>query len=350
MEIQVKNLGMIKEGKVALNGLTVIAGSNDTGKSTIGKILFALTKARNIIVKNKGKDSFKTLATWINLVFDGNATIGKSEVKIVDSKTSQIKFELNFKDENRKNFIEKFYHDHKFEFFKDATFIHTPIVFDLSSFFVKIQNIKNNIEMYDMFSGSAKKTKMDFGFSYPVTLWDLHTKIYQDNQFAIKNTTLLDEIKNTISGQIKKQNGKFIYSKNIDDENMDIDITNTAFGIKSFGILQLLADNGFLHNKNILIIDEPENHLHPEWQIAYAKVLIKLVKNGIRVLINTHSPYMIQAIKKFSDEDNEIKDKTNFYLAQMLSPGHQSEIVDKTSDLNAIFAKLAKPLHDITWG
>ncbi len=39
MELQLKNIGMIKEATVKLDGLTVIAGENDTGKSTVAKNL-----------------------------------------------------------------------------------------------------------------------------------------------------------------------------------------------------------------------------------------------------------------------------------------------------------------------
>ncbi|MCB4763910.1 MAG: hypothetical protein LGB78_08445, partial [Sulfurovum sp.] len=45
MELQLKNIGMIKEANVKINGLTVIAGENDTGKSTVGKIIFCIIKA-----------------------------------------------------------------------------------------------------------------------------------------------------------------------------------------------------------------------------------------------------------------------------------------------------------------
>ena len=45
MQITLKNINKIKEGTINLNGLTVIAGVNDSGKSTVGKMLFALPKA-----------------------------------------------------------------------------------------------------------------------------------------------------------------------------------------------------------------------------------------------------------------------------------------------------------------
>ena len=42
MKLCLKNIGKIKEACVEINGITVIAGNNDTGKSTIGKALFAI--------------------------------------------------------------------------------------------------------------------------------------------------------------------------------------------------------------------------------------------------------------------------------------------------------------------
>ncbi len=47
MKIKVENIGTIKSADVAFNGLTVIGGENDTGKSTIGKLMFAIVKAIN---------------------------------------------------------------------------------------------------------------------------------------------------------------------------------------------------------------------------------------------------------------------------------------------------------------
>ena len=45
MRLYLKNIGMLKEADVKLDGLTVIAGENDTGKSTVGKVIFSIVKA-----------------------------------------------------------------------------------------------------------------------------------------------------------------------------------------------------------------------------------------------------------------------------------------------------------------
>ena len=45
MNLKIKNIGIVKQADVRLDGLTVIAGENDTGKSTVGKLMFAIVKA-----------------------------------------------------------------------------------------------------------------------------------------------------------------------------------------------------------------------------------------------------------------------------------------------------------------
>lgn len=45
MRLNITNFGIIKSANIDINGLTVICGENDSGKSTIGKLLFSLVKA-----------------------------------------------------------------------------------------------------------------------------------------------------------------------------------------------------------------------------------------------------------------------------------------------------------------
>ena len=42
MQLQFKNIGKISEASIEVNGITVIAGENNTGKSTVGKVLFCI--------------------------------------------------------------------------------------------------------------------------------------------------------------------------------------------------------------------------------------------------------------------------------------------------------------------
>ena len=42
MELYLQNIGKITEASVRIDGISVIAGENDTGKSTVGRALFSV--------------------------------------------------------------------------------------------------------------------------------------------------------------------------------------------------------------------------------------------------------------------------------------------------------------------
>ena len=53
----------------------------------------------------------------------------------------------------------------------------------------------------------------------------------------------------------------------------------------------------YLVNPNdLLIIEEPEAHLHPSAQIALVQCLVKLVNCGVKVFITTHSDWILRAV------------------------------------------------------
>ena len=42
MKLKISNFAKVEEADIKIDGITVICGDNDTGKSTIGKILFSI--------------------------------------------------------------------------------------------------------------------------------------------------------------------------------------------------------------------------------------------------------------------------------------------------------------------
>lgn len=47
---------------------------------------------------------------------------------------------------------------------------------------------------------------------------------------------------------------------------------------------------------NTLIIEEPESHLHPSKQVEFMRQLALLTKEGVRIIITTHSEWVLEAI------------------------------------------------------
>lgn len=61
-------------------------------------------------------------------------------------------------------------------------------------------------------------------------------------------------------------------------------------------LLLYLKYSRFVEPKTLLIIEEPEAHLHPDAQRVLARALVKLVNRGVYVVLITHSPYILQQI------------------------------------------------------
>ncbi len=47
---------------------------------------------------------------------------------------------------------------------------------------------------------------------------------------------------------------------------------------------------------NILIIEEPESHLHPAMQVVFTRQLAALIEVGVRVIVTTHSEWLLEEL------------------------------------------------------
>lgn len=133
------------------------------------------------------------------------------------------------------------------------------------------------------------------------------------------------------------------YQKSRDDKVLNV--RNLSTGLKTFAIMKTLLMNGSIEAGGVLILDEPEIHLHPEWQLLFAELIVLLQKEFyIHVLLNTHSPYFLNAIEVYAAK-YDVDDRCKYYLSS--SRGEVSEIEDVTENIEKIYEKLARPLQDL---
>ena len=64
-------------------------------------------------------------------------------------------------------------------------------------------------------------------------------------------------------------------------------------------------------SNHLLIIDEPESHLDTANQIQLARLLAQFVKAGLRVLVTTHSDYLVKEINNLIMLSKPIEDKAS---------------------------------------
>jgi hypothetical protein len=76
--------------------------------------------------------------------------------------------------------------------------------------------------------------------------------------------------------------------------------------------------------EQLLIIDEPELNLHPDNQRRVARVLARLARAGVKVLISTHSDYVIREINNLimlsADRDGSLRQRHGYEEEETLSP------------------------------
>lgn len=78
----------------------------------------------------------------------------------------------------------------------------------------------------------------------------------------------------------------------------------TAEGIKKIGLLARLMRNHRLSPKTggLLFVDEPETNLHPRAIILFAEMLHEFARSGIQVYLTTHSYFLLKRLEQLARE------------------------------------------------
>lgn len=145
-------------------------------------------------------------------------------------------------------------------------------------------------------------------------------------------------------GIVQQKNGRLAYQMRNSDRALSV--KNLSTGLKTFVILKTLLTNGTIETNGTIILDEPEIHLHPEWQLLFAEIIVLINKEfGVNILLNTHSPYFLRAIQVYSAK-YEISDVCRYYISE-IGEMEKNYITDVTDNVDRIFAKLSKPLQKL---
>ncbi len=429
MRLKLQNIGIIEEADINVDGITLIAGQNDSGKSTVGKVLYALIRgvnldedsfnaSKNEFVKNRIRDVRNLLlrtksaneederiqSEFISKFLENrdsffvrfNFRINSENVEIVDYLFSELDNIRNlyddFSNQSVKNQLFVFLDDilrrininidsdevlhYELESFFENEFgnqIQNKFTSNSSSF-IEISGInskKITFEEQPIFDGFNSKTNFYYDNVYfiesPIKLEDrnlmrftnvlrdknqhLNSKIFQPKkeQDIFSDTNIDFEKLNKIISEIIK--GEFqINTKNVlifKKQEIEFELNNVATGIKSFGVLQMLLQKGLLNSNTLLIIDEPEVHLHPTWQVKYAEILVRLSKEfAIPIVLTSHSPYFIEALEGYSKK-YQYQDLTNFYFTEKNEDGLSSKIIDVTKNISPILSSISEAFYTI---
>ena len=98
-----------------------------------------------------------------------------------------------------------------------------------------------------------------------------------------------------LHGKVQVSNDGEIQFKPSQASRTTLPIQMTASVVKTLSSLDLYLKHIATTN-DLIIIDEPEINLHPDNQILVARMLVRLMNSGFRIILSTHSDYIIREI------------------------------------------------------
>ena len=100
---------------------------------------------------------------------------------------------------------------------------------------------------------------------------------------------------NLLHGKVQVSNEGEIQFKPSKSARTVLPIQMTASVVKTLSSLDLYLKHMAAIN-DLIIIDEPEINLHPDNQIQVARLLVRLMNSGFRIIVSTHSDYIVREI------------------------------------------------------
>ncbi|WP_302978441.1 AAA family ATPase [Bilophila wadsworthia] len=466
MQVTLQNIGLIKESTILLDGLTVITGPNNSGKTTVGKVVYALIDAVSDLHNKAHGDRQRYISKRID------AALGSLEI---------LRFLGRFPTQNKKKLPEwAFIYDHRrggqrrIKYQNDMDSYAHKIYDDLQK--INVSSFVDNEDLsqkYSIFNYSNKDIPIKKMLQEQINkataiLENLFASINRDPElidyarasinrtlgveFAgqiqpvgkkVRNSSIRmlegenvffsieivsDKVKNTkapiffgvpysqayfidnpfildsadqhfikeledvqdesflytdrilrhdeaLKSILRKGNTNTLFEETIIHKNIQIikkeldknipgkfefgndgeyyiqnghklKVSNMATGSKMFSIIKLLLEKGRIDETTMLILDEPETHLHPSWQNAFAEIIILLVKKlNVNILLTTHSSNFMLAIDA-NMRKHDISSKTNFYQTKCLEDGFV-EYKCVNEDLGKIYADFLQYFSDV---
>lgn len=317
--LTLRNFTVFKEAELVFSpGLNVIIGENGTGKTHLLKLGYLLINA-GFLWEDDARHSEERIVSYLserirgifrpdkvgNLTTsdsDGKTTVdcwthslaSKNNPEILDTILWRFNFTNRAKenialDPLRKSGIDK---TNKLPFSK-SVFLPS----------------KEMISFFEGFLALYEKREIAFDETYKDLALNLSTLKLKNSPPLLKNA--LADLLSDVGGTLELEGGKFYL---VSSGSKRREITLVAEGIRKLATLIHLIENGSLEVGDTLFWDEPESNLNPKLIKDVATAILSLCKNGIQVVLGTHSLFLLREIEILSSQKH-YKDIPQRYFA-----------------------------------
>lgn len=282
----------------AHSSLNVIIGENDTGKTHLLKLLYAMTRSIEEHLKKQVGPAPRELGDLLANKLRWTFLPQKMELGRLVSRGSRqrLQVDLRWGDEGVL----------QFGFGRDTTVRITELSLralpELASHKASFLPPKEILSIFDAIVATRESQEIA---SFDDTYYDL----VQDYRQPPTAGKWQDNIKNvfrhledvTGGGEVEMdKDGTIVFRRGKESFNMH----QTAEGIKKIGILSRLMRNRRLTPAGgcMLFVDEPEVNLHPKAIVLFAEMLHEFAQSGIQVYLTTHSYFLLKRLEQLARE------------------------------------------------
>lgn len=276
--------------------LNVIIGENDTGKTHLLKLLYAISRGIEDYSKKKAGPEPKDLSELLAQKLRWTFLPQKLELGRLVSRGSGNRLNVELCWDNSGHL--------KFGFGKDTV---SKIVEMQTNGLPELEGHKATFlppkEILSIFEAIVYTRETVELASFDDTYYDL----VQDYRQPPTKGKLQDNIKQvfkhledvTGGGEVEmEKDGNIVFRRGKEVFNMH----QTAEGIKKIGILSRLMRNRRLTpaGGSMLFVDEPEVNLHPKAIVLFAEMLHEFAQSGIQVYLTTHSYFLLKRLEQLA--------------------------------------------------
>lgn len=372
MKIEIKNLGAVKRAQLDLTKkLTLFCGHNNTGKTYVSYIIYALTGGQKNFLPRLRNEKLRELIETGHLVHKLNLD---AVCEFRKDLTLQIKnnldgiFGISAEQANRffRSFSLSFQTED--EVFKDKVWAESFIdSFKGERFLIKVEKKAETLDVSFVIESKGKLTGSDMSTIQFMLLSKLYThislypisgaiifpvernSIYTfSKELSIKRNILVDQMQNLSAKNIdpfdlffrrttrysqpirdgleiaedmnnlqKVRSDFFQFAEEIENDLLqgnvcvsnegEVQFVSTKVKSKKMpihltaSIVKTLSSLVFYlkhiaQKGDLIIIDEPEMNLHPDNQVVLVRIFARLINEGFRLLVSTHSDYIMREV------------------------------------------------------
>lgn len=169
--------------------------------------------------------------------------------------------------------------------------------------------------------GIGSYDNVGFYGEHAVQIIEENTEIHKETKRIFKKLGIANDFE--VSTLPNQKNFEFKFKTDITESGVNF----ADVGCGSSQILPIIVQSLYAPDDSMIIIEQPEVHLHPKIQADLAGFLVESISSNKKFLIETHSEYFIERIRTCIMKNPVLSEKVLIYYIDQNKDKKQSEII-----------------------